>query len=52
MLESTRKYAVALPKVSPQVALSAGTIGSFAWLLLQNQIHPIVVYLLQVYLTF
>ncbi len=35
-----------------QVVLSAGTLLSFAWLLLQNKIHPIVVYLLQVYLTF
>lgn len=52
MLESARKIVVALPKVQPQLLLSVSTIGSFAWLLMQNRIHPIVVYLLQVYLTF
>lgn len=52
MLESIRKNVVALPKVPVQVLLSAGTIASFAWLLFQNKIHPLVIYLLQVYLTF
>lgn len=52
MLESARKYVVALPKVPAHFLLSAGTVASFAWLLLQNRIHPIVVYVLQVYLTF
>ncbi len=60
MLESARNRDVAISKVPAQVLaqlpvqvlLSAGTLLSFAWLLLQNKIHPIVVYLLQVYLTF
>ena len=52
MLESVRKHAVALPKVPVLAWLTAGTVGSFAWLLLHDQIHPVVVYALQVYLTF
>ena len=57
MLESARNRDVALSKAPAQLLpvqmlLSAGTVLSFAWLLLQNKIHPIVVYLLQVYLTF
>ncbi len=58
MLESVRNRDVAVSRVPAisrvpfQVLLSAGTLLSFAWLLLQNKIHPIVVYLLQVYLTF
>ncbi len=58
MLESTRNRDVAISgvpaqsRIPAQVVLSAGTLLSFAWLLLQNKIHPIVVYLLQVYLTF
>ncbi len=56
MLESARNRDVAISKVPAQlpvqVLLSAGTLSSFAWLLLQNKIHPIVVYLLQIYLTF
>ncbi len=56
MLESARNRDVAISKVpaqmSVQVLLSAGTLLSFAWLLLQNKIHPVVVYLLQIYLTF
>ncbi len=60
MLESARNRDVAISKVPAEVLaklpvevlLSAGTLLSFAWLLLQNKIHPIVVYLLQVYLTF
>jgi hypothetical protein len=34
------------------VLLSIGTLASFGWLLLQGKIHPLVLYLLQVYLTF
>ncbi len=60
MLESGRNRDVAISGVpaqmlsgaSIQVLSSAGTLLSFAWLLLQNKIHPFVVYLLQVYLTF
>ena len=52
MLESARNRIEALPRVPVQILLSAGTITSFAWLLLQNRIHPALIYLLQVYLTF
>ena len=52
MLDSARNRVEALPKIPVNVLLSAGTLASFAWLLLQNRIHPAVIYLLQVYLTF
>ncbi len=60
MLESGRNRDVAISGVPAQVLSgvpvqvlgTAGTLLSFAWLLLQNKIHPFVVYLLQVYLTF
>ena len=52
MLESIRNRVAALPRVPSQLVLSVGTLGSFGWLLLSNKIHPIVVYVLQVYLTF
>lgn len=35
-----------------QALLTATTVGSFSWFLLQDQIHPVVVYLLQLYLAF
>lgn len=52
MLESTRSRVLSLPRSSSQWLLSVGTLGSFTWLLVQDKIHPIVIYLLQVYLTF
>lgn len=53
MLASARKFAeVALPQVSWRTVLSATTITSFVVLLAQDQIHPVVVYLLQLYLAF
>ena len=52
MLESARNRVVALPQVPTKLILSAGTLASFGWLLIQNKIHPVVVYLLQLYLTF
>ncbi|MEM7583585.1 MAG: hypothetical protein AAF560_09420 [Acidobacteriota bacterium] len=60
MLESLRNRDVAISEIPAQalsqapvqVLGSAGTLVSFAWLLLHNKIHPFVVYLLQVYLTF
>jgi len=57
MLESVRKHVVTLPAVAfrtvpAQLWLSVGTMGSFAWLLLSDRIHPFVVYALQLYLTF
>ena len=52
MLESARNRIDALPRVPVQTVLSIGTLASFGWLMLQDKIHPIVLYLLQVYLTF
>ena len=52
MLDSVRSRVLATPRISVQALLSTGALASFAWLLLQNKIHPIFVYLLQVYLTF
>ena len=54
MLDSapSRLDEATLPRVPVRALLSAGTISSFGWLLLQNKIHPVLVYLLQVYLTF
>ena len=52
MLQSVRSHIAEMPRVPTQLLISAGTLTSFAWLLLQNKIHPIFVYLLQLYLTF
>lgn len=52
MLESARNRIVALPRIPTQTLISAGVLTSFGWLLYQNKIHPIVIYLLQLYLTF
>ena len=50
MLESVRKHAV--PYIPGKVLLSATTIASFGWLLAQDRIHPLVVWALQLYLSF
>lgn len=52
MLDSIRQHAEAFPRISAQAALSAATLASFVWLLAQNRIHPVVVFLLEIYLTF
>ncbi len=52
MLEFTRHRIAALPRVPAQVIFSAGTVASFGWMLFQDKIHPLAIYLLQVYLTF
>ncbi|HYO15372.1 MAG TPA: hypothetical protein VE685_19425 [Thermoanaerobaculia bacterium] len=51
MLDSVRKH-VAIPQVSGRMLLSVGTLASFGWLLAQDAIHPIVIYALQLYLSF
>ena len=51
MLEQVRKrFTVA--SLPLEWLLSVTSVGSFTWLLLQNQIHPLAVYLLQLYLSF
>jgi hypothetical protein len=55
MLQSIRKQVVrhvALPRVPVKLLLSAGALASFGVLLAQGQIHPLVLYALQVYLSF
>ena len=51
MLESVSRLA-SIPQVSTEVFLSSGTILGFGWLLLTDQIHPVAIYLLQLYLSF
>jgi hypothetical protein len=52
MIQAVRKRVAALPDLTLQVLLAAGSLASFGWLLVQDQIHPLFVYFLQVYLTF
>ncbi len=51
MLELVRNR-VQLSETALQLSLSTVSVGSLFWLLLGDQIHPLIVYLLQVYLTF
>lgn len=53
MLLSARKLvAVAVPRVAVKLSFSVASLAGFAWLLVQDRIHPVVVYLLQLYLAF
>ncbi|MGH9362829.1 MAG: hypothetical protein ACRD2T_13025 [Thermoanaerobaculia bacterium] len=53
MLQALRRHAAAaVPRVPARLLLSAGTLGSFVWLLAQDLIDPLVVYALQLYLSF
>lgn len=52
MLDSARNRVEALPRVPAHLLFSVGTLASFSWLLLQSRIPPVLIYLLQVYLTF
>ncbi|HEX5757618.1 MAG TPA: hypothetical protein VF121_00330 [Thermoanaerobaculia bacterium] len=51
MLQALRDRA-AIPQIPARVLLSAGTLASFAWLLSQDLIDPLVVFALQLYLAF
>ena len=51
MLEAIRK-AADLPRVSPQALVAAVTFTAFGWLLVNDLIQPLAVFLLQLYLTF
>lgn len=51
MLETVRR-SLALPKLRIDVALTAVTTVSFGWLLVNDYIQPLAVYLLQLYLAF
>jgi hypothetical protein len=51
MLDSARKL-VAVPYVPVKVLLSVGSLVSFGWLLSHDLVHPIVIYALQLFLSF
>ena len=51
MIEAIRK-SIALPRVPVDRVISVATIATFGWLLLNDQIHPLAVYILRFYLTF
>ena len=51
MLESIRA-SVAVPRLPAQTLLSVGTVVSFGWLLANDLIHPVVIYLFELYLSF
>jgi hypothetical protein len=50
--QAVRKRVAAVSELPLQLILAAGTVASFGWLLVQDQIHPLFVYFLQLYLTF
>lgn len=52
MLDSIRASAAALPRVPARALFSAGTVASFGWLLAHDLIHPVVIYLFELYLSF
>ncbi|MEM7482632.1 MAG: hypothetical protein AAF481_15755 [Acidobacteriota bacterium] len=51
MLESVRRQ-FSVPRLSSKVFVAVGTAASFGWLLMNDMIHPIVIYALEFYLTF
>jgi hypothetical protein len=51
MLEAIRK-AVVLPRVPSHTLIAAVTITAFGWLLVNDLIEPLAVFLLQLYLAF
>lgn len=51
MLDSVRKQ-IAVPQIPATTLFAVSTVASFLWLLSQDLVHPIVVYALEVYLSF
>lgn len=51
MLDSIRASA-AVPRVPARALFSVGTVASFGWLLANDLIHPVVIYLFELYLSF
>lgn len=51
MLDTLRKQ-LSIPQIPVRALSSAGVIGSFVWLLANDLVHPVAVYLLELYLTF
>ena len=52
MLDSVRKVAVFVPDVPARVLVPVATLASFGWLLFQGKVHPLVIYCLELYLSF
>ena len=52
MLDSIRKAAVFVPDVPVRFLVPVGTLASFSWLLFQGKVHPLVIYCLELYLSF
>ena len=50
MLQAVAKQVASL-RIPLDRLVVVGVVSSFLWLLLQDRIHPVVVYLLQLYLT-
>jgi hypothetical protein len=46
------RKSIAIPQLPVKVLLSAATLASFGWLLAHGLVHPVVVYALQLYLSF
>lgn len=51
MLDTVRR-SLAIPRLRIDVALAAATTVSFGWLLANDFLQPLAVYLLQLYLAF
>jgi hypothetical protein len=51
MLHSLRA-SIAIPRLPTRALLSAGSAATFGWLLANDQIHPVVTYLFELYLSF
>jgi hypothetical protein len=43
---------VLVSEAALQFSLAVGSVGTLFWLLLGDHIHPLIVYLLQLYLSF
>lgn len=43
---------IALSEPGQRLLLATSSAGAFGWLLAQDQVHPLVVYFLQLYLAF
>lgn len=52
MLDSIRAASAAVPRVPAGALFSVGTVASFGWLLANDLIHPVVIYLFELYLSF
>ena len=52
MFETIRRTVAAPPAIPVQPLVAGTTVLSFGWLLANDLIHPVVVYLLQLYLSF